>query len=89
MPREENKNKNYNQKDTPRELPLSRKRDPRPVKFPRKTEELSSVPTLRKWKNPSKEQTMLGLDKKRNSLSRQKSQKKKTTNEVFDALLVT
>ena len=67
MLKEENKNKNNKPKDTPRELPPSRKEDPRLERLPRRPEETDSATSLRTCKTPSEEPTMLGLDKKKNS----------------------
>ena len=67
--KEENKNKNNKRKDNPRELPPLRKEDQRlEEKLPRK-EETDLATSLKTWKTPSEELTMLGSDKKKNSLS--------------------
>ena len=65
--KEENKNKSNNKKDTPRELLLLRKEDPRLERKPRRTEETDLATSLQKCNNLSEEQTRLGSSKKRNS----------------------
>jgi len=86
---EEKLNKNYKRKDTPRELLLLRKRDPRQERNPRRREETSSETSLREWKNHSRRLMMPGPDKRKNSPSRQRNlrKKKKMTNEVFETFV--
>jgi len=88
MQLEEKLNKNYKRTDTPRELLPLRKRDLRLARRPRRKEETSSVTSLREWKNHSERLMMPGQNKKKNSLSRLRNQrKKKMTNEIIETFV--